>query len=59
MDIEKNDVIINMDTLKARLFDELATRVSPDNETSTYYRLLAYSEVINILEEYNVDPEVV
>lgn len=52
-DLEKGDVVVNINTIKARLFDSLLEKA--EEESIMVARILAYGEVIKILEKYAIE----
>lgn len=54
--LEENDIVININTLKAMLFDELIKKVdeTEGNEYDVYTLCIIYSEFMHFLKDYSI-----
>ena len=57
MELERNDIVISMDVLKARLLDNILEKIDGKNCESLYMRIIAYAEVLSLLEDYTEGAE--
>lgn len=57
MKLEKNTIIVSMDVLKARLLDNILERFDGKNCETTCMRIVAYAEVLSLLEDYTAGAE--